>query len=103
RRPAAGTLELHEGGPIGVQPIKHFRMDRVCRFDATFVIRLPAFRRELLRMGIVKLVEATGDGVPRYKLFSGDERLEQAPPYDFEPFLCRRGAPGRFDPTNNIL
>jgi len=51
----AGTLELEQGRPVGVEPIEHFGVNGIGRLDALFIVRLVvAFGREFL---LVVLVE----------------------------------------------
>ena len=72
---AAGPLELVERGPVVVEPVEQFRVDRVGHFDPAFVVGFPAFGRELLLLRTVQFDEGAGDGVAGNELVSG-ERLE---------------------------
>ena len=51
---AAGALELHQRGPVGIEPVKDLGVDRVGRLDALFVVGVAALGREL---GLLRPVE----------------------------------------------
>ena len=99
---AAGALELHQRGPVGVEPVEHFRMDRIGRLDPVLVVEVAALGREFLMLGPVEVVEGAGDRVARDELGLFDQRLEQPPPDDLEAFLGAGRRPRRLHPPDDV-
>ena len=84
---AAGALKLHQRGPIGIEAVEHFRVNRVSCLEALLVVRIAAVGREFLLLRAVKLHEGFGGRV------AGDEQLrvrnglEEPTPDNLETFL----------------
>src|SRR5262249_39733264 len=59
RRPQAphptGALEFHQRGPVGVEAVKHFRVNGIRRLETLLVVRVAALRRELLVLTPVEI------------------------------------------------
>ena len=62
---AARTLELLDTGPVIVEPVKKFWMDRIGGFYAPFILRFPALRRKLLGLAAIEVHEGLRHGIPR--------------------------------------
>ena len=84
---AARALEFHQRGPVGVQPVEDFRMDRVGRLDALLVFGFAALRRKLGLLVTVKLGEGARHDVAILELRRVGQGLEQAPAHDLEALL----------------
>ena len=73
---ATRALELHKGGPVGVEPVKNLRVNRIGCLDALFVIGVVALGRKLLVLGPVKIGEGPRHNVAVLELGLIGERLE---------------------------
>src|SRR5690242_6248743 len=76
-------------------------MDWIRRLNPFLVVRAPALRRELGRLNVIQLREASSRQVPILELIAGNG-LEQPPADNLESlFRCCR-PPGRFDTSNHV-
>ena len=60
---AAGALELHQRGPVGVETVEDLGVNRVGRPDALLVVGVAAVGRELLRVRPVEIREGPRKGL----------------------------------------
>ena len=90
----ARSLELHQGGPVGVQPVEDLRVDRVGGLHPPLVVSVAALRRELLVLGAVHVEEGPRHRVPGHELVLLNQRLEQAAAHDLEALLGAGRPPG---------
>jgi hypothetical protein len=100
---ASGALKFGKGRPVGIESVKHFGMDRVGRAEALLVVSGAAFRRELLRLRPVEVVERAGDKVAGLELLLLDQWFEEATSHDLESLLGARGPPGGFHSPDTTL
>ena len=61
---AARALELHQGRPVGIEPVEDLRVDGIGRLQALLVIGGAAFRRELVGLRTI-------DEIALLELFAG--------------------------------
>ena len=90
---AARPLELHQGGPVGVEPVEDLRVDGICGLDAFLVVAAPTLGRELGALRVIEIRERARGHVALFEGVGSGERLEQAPPHDLETFLSGRRTP----------
>ena len=90
---AARALELHQGGPIGVEPVEDLRVDRIRGLDAFLVVAASTLGRELGTLRVIEVRERARGHVTLFEGVGSGERLEQAPPHDLEAFLGSRRTP----------
>ena len=99
---AAGALELHQRGPVGVEPVEDLRVDRVGRLDPLLVVGVAALGRELLVLRAVEIGERARHHVAVLELRRIDQRLEQPPAHDLEALLGARRPPRRLHPPDDV-
>ena len=64
---AAGSLEVLQRRPVGIEPLENLRVYWVSGLDAVFVGRLSALGWEFLTIGSVKVAIGPGDVIPLYE------------------------------------
>jgi hypothetical protein len=84
---AAGALEFHQRGPVGVKTVKNLGMDWVRGLEPKLVIRIAAFGRKLLAFLAIKIKEFPGHRIAGDELRLLNKRLEEAPAHNFKTFL----------------
>jgi len=99
---APGPLELHQGGPVVVEPVENFRVDGVGRPDALLVVRLAAVRRELLVLGAIEVVEGPRHRIARHEILLVHDRFEKPSADNLEPFLGARRPPGGLHAPDHV-
>jgi hypothetical protein len=88
----ARALELHQRGPVGIQPVEHLGMNWIRGLHPLLVVSAATFRRELRRLRVVQLGKAPRRQIPVLELIPGN-RLEQSPTDDLEPLFGRGWSP----------
>ena len=68
---AAGALEFHQRGPVGVEAVEDLRVDRIGRLDAFLVVGVAALGRELLVLRPVEIGEGPRHHVAVLELLAG--------------------------------
>ena len=99
---AARALELHQRGPVAVEPVEDLGVDRVGGLDALLVVAVPALGRELGSLRAIEVGEGARGHVALLEGVRPGERLEQPPPHDLEAFLGRRRPPRRLHPPDHV-
>src|SRR5439155_17058336 len=72
----SSALELHQGGPVGIEPVEDLLVDRICRLQTMLIVGVATLRRKLLVLRPIQVVEGPSHGVPPHKLRFFDNRLE---------------------------
>src|SRR5690606_22094027 len=99
---AARSLELDERGPVLVEPVEDFRMNRVGSLNSFLVVAALALGRELGGLGSILVGERASGHVTLLECLRSGQWLEQAPTDDLEALLGGRGSPGRFDASHDV-
>src|SRR5438552_1694122 len=89
----ARALELHQRGPVGIEPVEDLRMDWERSLDALLVVGVAALGRKFRALRAVEVRERARGYVTLLKMLRPRQRLEQAPPHDLEAFLGTRRPP----------
>ncbi len=97
---ASGALEGRERGPIFIQAVKHFRMNRIARNQAVAVGYFLAFRREVGGIRPVHLTERVADGVAGFLILAVKE---QSAADDFEAFIRGDRLPDGFHAPEGVF
>ena len=98
----ARALEFHQGGPVGIEPVEDFRMDRVRRTKALLVVGVAALGGELLLLRAVQIRKRPRHHVTVLEQCWIGQGLEEPPAHDLEPLLRACGPPRGFDPRHYI-
>ena len=99
---ATRALELHQRGPVGVEAVKHFRVDRVGRAQALLIVRIAALRRELLMLGAVEIGKGPCHHVAVGELRRIGQGLEEPAAHDLKPLFGARWPPGGLDTPDHV-
>ena len=99
---AARALELHQGGPIGVEPVEDLRVDRIRGLDAFLVVATATLGRELGALCVIEVRERPRGHVTLFEGVGSGERLKQTPPHDLETFFGSRWTPRRLHAPNHV-
>jgi len=82
-----GALELHQGGPVGIKPVKDLGVDRIGRLDPFLVVGISAIGREFCLLCPVEVREGSRRHIAMFEQRRVGHGFEQPPPHDLEAFL----------------